>query len=69
VINQPFYFDAVFAVLRPFLKDKIRRRVSDASIDISKAVRRYTDLQFQFALGFVPLTQLLCVLGFMDKNL
>jgi hypothetical protein len=28
VINQPFYFDAVFAVLKPFLKDKIRRRVS-----------------------------------------
>ncbi|KAK7869905.1 hypothetical protein R5R35_013701 [Gryllus longicercus] len=27
VINQPFYFDAVFAVLKPFLKDKIRRRI------------------------------------------
>ena len=28
MINQPFYFDAVFAVFKPFLKDKIRRRVS-----------------------------------------
>ncbi|XP_021922038.1 clavesin-2-like isoform X1 [Zootermopsis nevadensis] len=27
VINQPFYFDAVFAVLKPFLKEKIRRRI------------------------------------------
>jgi hypothetical protein len=34
VINQPFYFDAVFAVLKPFLKDKIRRRVRKGSIDI-----------------------------------
>ncbi|XP_046675261.1 alpha-tocopherol transfer protein-like isoform X2 [Homalodisca vitripennis] len=27
VINQPFYFDAVFAVLKPFLKEKIRQRI------------------------------------------
>jgi CRAL/TRIO domain len=28
VLNEPFYFDAILAVLKPFLKDKIRRRVS-----------------------------------------
>ncbi|XP_075214787.1 alpha-tocopherol transfer protein-like [Lycorma delicatula] len=27
VVNQPFYFDAIFAVLKPFLKEKIRRRI------------------------------------------
>lgn len=27
VLNEPFYFSAVLAVLKPFLKDKIRRRV------------------------------------------
>uniref|UniRef100_A0A1B6D463 CRAL-TRIO domain-containing protein n=1 Tax=Clastoptera arizonana TaxID=38151 RepID=A0A1B6D463_9HEMI len=27
VINQPFYFDAVFAFLKPFLKEKIRQRI------------------------------------------
>nr|CAD7570263.1 unnamed protein product [Timema californicum] len=27
VINEPFYFDAVFAVLKPFLKEKIRKRI------------------------------------------
>lgn len=28
IINEPFYFDAVMAVLKPFLKDKIRKRVT-----------------------------------------
>lgn len=28
VINEPFYFDAIMAVLKPFLKEKIRKRVS-----------------------------------------
>lgn len=28
VLHEPFYFDAILAVLKPFLKDKIRRRVS-----------------------------------------
>lgn len=28
VINEPFYFDAVMTVLKPFLKEKIRKRVS-----------------------------------------
>lgn len=27
VVNEPFYFDAVMAILKPFLKDKIRKRV------------------------------------------
>ena len=27
VLHEPFYFDAILAVLKPFLKDKIRRRV------------------------------------------
>lgn len=27
VVNEPFYFDAIMAVLKPFLKDKIRKRV------------------------------------------
>lgn len=27
IIKEPFYFDAILAVLKPFLKDKIRRRV------------------------------------------
>lgn len=28
ILHEPFYFDAILAVLRPFLKEKIRRRVS-----------------------------------------
>lgn len=28
ILNQPFYFDAVLTILRPFLKEKIRNRVS-----------------------------------------
>ncbi|XP_068084830.1 clavesin-2-like [Anabrus simplex] len=35
VINQPFYFDAVFAVLKPFLKEKIRRRIYFHGRDLS----------------------------------
>lgn len=31
VLHEPFYFDAILAVLKPFLKDKIRRRVSCAA--------------------------------------
>lgn len=27
VLHEPFYFDAILAMLKPFLKDKIRRRV------------------------------------------
>lgn len=27
VLHEPFYFDAILAVLKPFLKDKIRRRI------------------------------------------
>lgn len=28
IINQPFYFSAIYAVFRPFLKKKLRKRVS-----------------------------------------
>lgn len=27
VLHEPFYMDAILSVLKPFLKDKIRRRV------------------------------------------
>ncbi|XP_039279354.1 alpha-tocopherol transfer protein isoform X2 [Nilaparvata lugens] len=27
VVNQPFYFDAIYSVLKPFLKEKIRKRI------------------------------------------
>lgn len=27
IVNEPFYFDAIMAVLKPFLKEKIRKRV------------------------------------------
>ncbi|XP_014256582.1 clavesin-1-like [Cimex lectularius] len=27
IVNQPLYFDALFAVVKPFLKDKIKQRV------------------------------------------
>lgn len=27
VVNEPFYFDAIMAVIKPFLKEKIRKRV------------------------------------------
>jgi hypothetical protein len=29
IVNEPFYFDAVMAVLKPFLKEKIRKRVTN----------------------------------------
>nr|CAD7455543.1 unnamed protein product [Timema tahoe] len=35
VINEPFYFDAVFAVLKPFLKEKIRKRIYFHGRDLS----------------------------------
>lgn len=28
IVNEPFYFDAIMAVLKPFIKEKIRKRVS-----------------------------------------
>lgn len=31
VVNEPFYFDAVMAVLKPFLKEKIRKRVGSVN--------------------------------------
>lgn len=31
ILHQPMYFDAILAILRPFLKEKIRRRVSDVT--------------------------------------
>ncbi|KAK5646338.1 hypothetical protein RI129_004802 [Pyrocoelia pectoralis] len=27
IVNEPFYFDAVMAVVKPFLKDKVRKRI------------------------------------------
>lgn len=27
ILHEPFYFDAILAVLRPFLKEKISKRV------------------------------------------
>ncbi|XP_054284633.1 clavesin-2-like isoform X2 [Macrosteles quadrilineatus] len=42
VINQPFYFDAVFAVLRPFLKEKIRQRIYLHGKDLS-SLHSYVD--------------------------
>ncbi|KAF5281042.1 hypothetical protein FQR65_LT14892 [Abscondita terminalis] len=27
IVNEPFYFDAVMAVLKPFLKEKVRKRI------------------------------------------
>lgn len=27
IVNEPFYFDAIMAVLKPFLKEKIKKRV------------------------------------------
>ncbi|CAH1999242.1 unnamed protein product [Acanthoscelides obtectus] len=27
VVNEPFYFDAIIAILKPFLKEKIRKRI------------------------------------------
>lgn len=35
ILHEPFYFDAILAVLRPFLKEKIRRRVSEHEHEIS----------------------------------
>lgn len=28
ILHEPFYFDAILALLKPFLKEKIRNRVS-----------------------------------------
>lgn len=33
VLHEPFYMDAILSVLKPFLKDKIRRRVSSIIIN------------------------------------
>jgi hypothetical protein len=29
ILHEPFYMDAILSILKPFLKDKIRRRVRD----------------------------------------
>lgn len=29
ILHEPFYMDAILAVLKPFLKEKIRKRVSE----------------------------------------
>lgn len=34
VLHEPFYMDAILSVLKPFLKDKIRRRVSAVTSSI-----------------------------------
>ncbi|CAH1367978.1 hypothetical protein MTP99_009372 [Tenebrio molitor] len=35
IVNEPFYFDAVMAVLKPFLKEKIRKRIFLHGSDIT----------------------------------
>ncbi|KAG5883323.1 hypothetical protein JTB14_032524 [Gonioctena quinquepunctata] len=35
IVNEPFYFDAVVAVLKPFLKEKIRKRIILHGSDIT----------------------------------
>lgn len=35
VVNEPFYFDAIMAVLKPFLKEKIRKRIYLHGNDLS----------------------------------
>ncbi|CAG9835150.1 unnamed protein product [Diabrotica balteata] len=35
IVNEPFYFDAIVAVLKPFLKDKIRKRIILHGSDLS----------------------------------
>lgn len=38
ILHEPFYFDAILAILRPFLKEKIRRRVrAESHINTSRA--------------------------------
>lgn len=34
VVNEPFYFDAVMAVLKPFLKEKIKKRVPSSACSL-----------------------------------
>lgn len=41
VLNQPFYFSALYAVFRPFLKKKLRKRVSPTAIKYT--LRLYLD--------------------------
>lgn len=35
IINEPFYFDAVVAILKPFIKEKIRKRIILHGSDLS----------------------------------
>lgn len=48
VLHEPFYMDAILAVLKPFLKEKIRKRVGNERILI-------------FSKRF-PLNKILCLL-------
>lgn len=38
VVNEPFYFDAIMTVLKPFLKDKIRKRVRITVSEMGRTV-------------------------------
>lgn len=47
ILHEPFYFDAILAILRPFLKEKIRRRVgADAIYDSFQFFPRYFHFVF-----------------------
>lgn len=47
VLHEPFYMDAILSVLKPFLKDKIRRRVSSIII-INHLRLSIIEMCFQF---------------------
>lgn len=36
ILHEPFYFDAILAILRPFIKEKLRRRVGIVDACLSK---------------------------------
>lgn len=42
VLHEPFYMDAILSVLKPFLKDKIRRRVNlENSFSLQKSTHAF----------------------------
>lgn len=38
VLHEPFYMDAILSVLKPFLKDKIRRRVKSKKLKLQSTI-------------------------------
>lgn len=41
VVKQPFIFNLVWAMIKPFIEDKLKSRVSDGGISLENSFRKF----------------------------